>query len=326
MAKAVLLFSGGLDSMLSAKLLKNAGVEVVAVFFRHLFNSAKKDPVPAVRNIASKVPVDDFIVEDFDSVLFELVKNPPHGYGSAVNPCIDCKANMIKRAGEIMREIDADFVATGEVLGQRPMSQRKNLFKYMEKFAGLEGLVVRPLSLKLLPETIPERLGVIKRDDFEAIKGRSRKRQMELAEKFGFDEYQTPAGGCILTDVGFGRRLMAFFEELGKDNTTFEMVKLSFAGRILRFRGLGLAVVGRSKTDNLSIENSGFDFVEPVDFSGPSAVPFPKFKKYEDELVKVTAKCVLRYAKVKIGTVRWKGKTFRETAISSDECDGYVVS
>ncbi len=221
--KALVLLSGGLDSMLAAKVLMEQGIEVTGLSFKSYFFKTDK-----AKKVAEQLGV-KLIEVDFSYEHLKMVKNPAHGYGKNINPCIDCHGLMLKKAGEILRggSVGAtlavaqnragaspaptkdkyDFVATGEVLGERPMSQNKDSLKLVEKISGLQGKLLRPLSAKLLDETEVEREGKINRDKLLDISGRSRQRQLELVKKYKIKEYANPAGGCLLTDREFSNRL-----------------------------------------------------------------------------------------------------------------------
>ncbi|MDD5071197.1 MAG: tRNA 4-thiouridine(8) synthase ThiI [Patescibacteria group bacterium] len=197
MVKALVLLSGGLDSMLAAKILAEQGIEVTGISFASCFFGTTKAE-KAAQQLGIK-----FKKIEFKDEHLGMVKNPASGYGKCLNPCIDCHALMIKRAGEIAKKEGYDFIATGEVLGQRPMSQNKEALKRVEKLAGIE--VLRPLSALLLPETEIEKKGLVDRKKLLDITGRGRERQMELAKKYGLT-YPSPAGGCLLTDPAFSQR------------------------------------------------------------------------------------------------------------------------
>jgi tRNA-specific 2-thiouridylase len=201
MARALLLFSGGLDSLLSYKILERQGAEVLALFFRtHFFTETKAREIAEANNLKLRV-------EDVGDEHLGIVKAPRFGRGKRMNPCIDCHLFMIKKAKEIMEREGFDFVATGEVLGQRPMSQNLGALMKIEKEAGLAGKIVRPLSAKLLPETEAEARGVIVREKLGAISGRSREGQLALVKELGIKKFESPAGGCLLTDPAYSARL-----------------------------------------------------------------------------------------------------------------------
>jgi len=239
--KALVLYSGGLDSMLAAETLRRCGVEVIAVtFVTPFFGSGIAEE--AARIMGLKLEVSDITREHL-----EILKNPRFGYGKNLNPCIDCHALMVRTALNRMEELGADFLATGEVLGERPKSQNKQALELVARFSGAGDLLLRPLSARLLPETRPEREGWVDRDRLLDIQGRSRKRQMELAEEWGIDEYQSPAGGCLLTDPGFSRRLGEMMEKVpdfdGEDAQLIKVGRLAWAGQTL-------IVLGRRHDEN----------------------------------------------------------------------------
>ncbi|MGC9017635.1 MAG: tRNA 4-thiouridine(8) synthase ThiI [Caldimicrobium sp.] len=214
MAKVLLLFSEGLDSTLAGLILKREGIEVIAVRFITPFFGwkYKKEPQAFVEKIKT-LGFDEGLVIDITEEYLELLKSPKHGYGHYANPCIDCKIFFLKKAGALMKELSADFLATGEVLGQRPMSQNKMAMEIIEKEAGVEGLLLRPLSAKLLKETLPEKKGLVKRENLYGHWGRKRTFQLELAQTFGLEEIPTPAGGCLLTDPIIGTRVLRVLKE-----------------------------------------------------------------------------------------------------------------
>ncbi len=199
--KALVLFSGGLDSILAAKILMEQEIKLKGITFKSYFfnvEQAKK----AAKQI--KLPLK---IIDFSKEHLKTVKNPRHGYGKAMNPCIDCHILMLKTAKMIMKKEKFDFIITGDVLGERPMSQNKQALELIEKESSLTGYLLRPLSAKLLKPTIPEKLGWVNREKLLDIFGRSRKKQIALAKKYKIKEYPTPAGGCLLTDLEFAKRL-----------------------------------------------------------------------------------------------------------------------
>lgn len=264
--KALVLFSGGLDSILAVKLLLEQGIEVEAINFRTNFCGPSEARSAA---LMLGVPLrEENIREEFLAVL----KKPKFGYGAGMNPCIDCHTLMLKKAGEIMRAEGFYFLATGEVLGERPMSQNKNALKIVEKEAGLEGYLLRPLSAKLLEPTIAEKQGLIDREKLLDISGRNRQRQMELAEKFGIKEYPSPAGGCALTQEGFARRL----KELMKHKPDFDSqdVDLIKIGRHFFENGAQI-ILGRNEQENQILESVAKNddiLVSPNEIVGPTAL------------------------------------------------------
>jgi tRNA-specific 2-thiouridylase len=240
--KALCAFSGGLDSLLASELVRAQGVEVLALFFETPFFSSAR-----ARKSAAAVDLPIKIV-DITHRHLSMLQDPKHGFGGHMNPCIDCHALMIRIMGEMLQEEGASFVITGEVVGQRPMSQNIKALSIVECESGLQGLVLRPLSAKRLQPTIPEKRGWIDREKMMGVSGRSRKPQMELAEKLHIKEYPSPAGGCLLTDEVFSRRL----KDLLSVKPDFELkeIELLKVGRHFRLGPNTKLVVGRNKKEN----------------------------------------------------------------------------
>lgn len=246
--KALSVFSGGLDSALAAELIRRLGIDVQALFFETPFFTSLKAKVTAE---AINLPLK--IIDITDRHL-EVVKNPPHGYGGNMNPCIDCHALMFRVAGEILEKEGACFIITGEVLGQRPMSQNRAALSIIDKQSGMGGLILRPLSAKHLPVTIPEEKGWVRREDLMDLSGRSRKPQMELAKKLNITEYPSPGGGCLLTEEVFSRRL----RDLMSSNAIFEVrdIELLKIGRHFRIGPRTKIIIGRKEDENDAIVSS----------------------------------------------------------------------
>ncbi|MDO8425941.1 MAG: hypothetical protein Q7T24_00320 [Deltaproteobacteria bacterium] len=277
MTKAVALLSGGLDSTLAVKLIIDQGIEVHALNFTSAFctcnsGGAKEGGCRSEsKRVAEEfgIPI-KVVTKGFDYI--DIVRNPKHGYGKGINPCVDCRVYMFRQAKGFMEEIGASFIVTGEVLGQRPMSQRKDAFRIIEKESGLEGLILRPLSAKQLEPTIPERTGLVDRERLLDVLGRSRKVQIELAEELDINDYPCPSGGCLLTDKIFSKKVRDLLNNK-KDVTKKDLVLLK-TGRHFRFNGTKI-VLGRNEADNLKLKNMvqpGDTLVEPVDFPGPVGV------------------------------------------------------
>ena len=248
--KAICLHSGGLDSSLAILLVKEQGIEPIAAHFVSPFWGREgKSPSEAT---AEAIGVRHLAVPMGEEYL-EIVRNPEHGYGKNANPCIDCHLHMIRKAGELMPELGASFVVTGEVLGQRPMSQRPDALRRIEKQCGLEGLLLRPLSAKLLPETIPEKEGWVDREKLLAISGRSRAEQLKLATEKGLTGYSTPAGGCLLTDPGHSRRVRDLIKHGDLNMVQAERLRL---GRHFRLPRGSKLVIGRNREDNERLQAS----------------------------------------------------------------------
>lgn len=244
------MFSGGLDSSLAIRILQEQGIEIEALHYTGAFHTGRFDEYNfSAKRFAEKsaVTLTVFKIEDD---FIDILKNPRYGYGSNMNPCIDCRIYTLKKAKEYMEKTGASFIATGEVLGQRPMSQRKDTLKLIEKRSGLERLLLRPLSAKLLEPTIPEERRWVDREKLFDISGRSRKAQMALAEKYGIKKYPTPAGGCLLTDPQFSVRAKDLVEH---DSLTMGEIELLKVGRHFRLSENAKAIVGRNKDDNKRI-------------------------------------------------------------------------
>ncbi len=236
------LCSGGLDSILSALILKDQGVDVTWISFETPFFSADN-----AREAARMTGI-DLIVKNITAEYMDILHDPPAGFGKNMNPCMDCHALMFRLAGQVMEERGDDFLFSGEVLGQRPKSQTKNALNYVAKHSGHKGYVLRPLSALKLDPTIVENQGLVDREKLLGLSGRSRKPQMELAENYGITTYPAPAGGCLLTDIGFSDRLrdlMTHQEEYGERD--FELLK---HGRHFRLGSDTKAIVGRNRADN----------------------------------------------------------------------------
>jgi len=253
--KAVALYSGGLDSTLAILQMMKYGIEVEAITFLTHFgcdatdsSSCGSDPYPAAEQFGFKVRL-----SHLGQRFVDIVKNPKYGHGKNMNPCIDCRLVMLDEAKGILDTVGADFVITGEVLGQRPMSQRKFALDLVARECGLDGKLVRPLSGRLLPPTVPEKEGLIKREWLLDIEGRSRKRQMALAEEFGLKKYPSPAGGCLLTDQRYSDRLRDLLKH--KPETDFNDLNLLRVGRHFRLGPEAKLVVGRDKIENEIIES-----------------------------------------------------------------------
>ena len=271
--KAVALISGGLDSVLAAKVIMEQGFDVVGLYCTTAFSKSfgRERDTSAAR--VSKALGIDLRVMDMGQAYIDLVRNPSHGYGKNVNPCIDCKIFMLKKARTVMDEVSASFVVTGEVLGQRPMSQRRDTLHIIERDSGMRGMIVRPLSATLLPPTSAEQDGLVQREKLLGISGRSRTIQLRLAERYGISGYSTPAGGCLLTDKNFSAKLRDLFDD--KQAVTPNDIRLLTVGRHYRLDSGVKIVVGRDEQENtvlLSLAPHGYHLFTPRDFPGPVAL------------------------------------------------------
>ncbi len=290
-ARGLALFSGGLDSSLAVKLAQAAGLEVVALFFAAPFISSarKRGPCRAAERLGVEL-----IVKSIGLDYIDLLRRPRFGFGKNLNPCVDCKIYMYSRAKAIMDELGFDVLITGEVLGQRPMTQMRHVLKLMEREAGLEGRVLRPLSAKLLDPTNIELEGRIQREALGAIHGRSRKPQMELAERLGLSSYATPAGGCLLTDPAFARRLSDLLNNT--DRLTFREMNLLRYGRHFRLDS-SKVIIGRNERENRRLEQRrswAQAYLCPVGFAAPVALMFGA--PTDDEVI-WAARALARYGR-----------------------------
>jgi len=289
--KAVVLLSGGLDSLLAAKIVKEEKVELIGVSFKSYFF----DPSSITKKQAAELGIPLKIV-DISQEQLALVFSPHYGFGAGLNPCRDCHALMLKKAKEIMEEEGASFLVTGEVLGQRPFSQSLAALKLIEKEAGVEGLVLRPLSAKLLPPSWPEKKGLILKNKLYSIKGKQRKEQLRLSKIWDLKNYQTPAGGCLLTDPNFSQRLKNLLTVNPRPTASdLALLKLGrhFWGKDILF------IVGRNEEENEKLKKlrrSGDYLIELAEISGPTVLARPFGGKINEEGEKKAKQLVLQYS------------------------------
>jgi tRNA-uridine 2-sulfurtransferase len=312
MTKAIALLSGGLDSTLAILAVLKQGIGVNAIKFQTLFD-CDVSPSNDLLSLGRRFGFETEICNTGEKFL-AIVKNPPHGYGKNMNPCIDCRILMLKEAKLCMDMEGADFIVTGEVLGQRPMSQRRDMLYHIDKEAGVAGKVLRPLSAKLLKITSPEAEGIIEREMLYGLSGRSRKPQMALAGEFGLDDYPAPAGGCLLTEPNYAHRL--------KDLLTFDPspsardIKLLRMGRHFRLSPVCKVIVGRDEAENDAIEalSAQSDPLLRVDgFGSPVTLVTGTLT---NEALKIAASLCARYSDAKNiaeteVTIRQANDTFR---------------
>ena len=265
--KGISLLSGGLDSLLATKVILEQGIEVMGVTFETPFFSARKAQSAAAQ---LKLPL---LVLDITEEHLGMLKAPIYGYGKNMNPCIDCHTLMLKKAGSVMEERGADFVFTGEVLGQRLMSQNRRSLQIVAKNSGYESVILRPLSARLLPKTKPEMEGKVDREKLLAIQGKGRKQQLDLAKHYGIIEFATPAGGCLLTDPPFSKRLKDLFNHQKEFST--RDINLLKVGRHFREDASFKVIVGRNRMDNESISHlleNGDTVIHMENFPGPTVL------------------------------------------------------
>jgi tRNA-specific 2-thiouridylase len=272
---AVALLSGGLDSMLAVKMMVDQKIELTAVHFTSPFcncSSRNTGCGNQARRAAGTfgVPI-RVVVKGMDYL--RVVEKPPHGYGRGMNPCIDCRIYMLRKVSGMMEELGASFVITGEVLGQRPMSQHRQAIEIIDKESGLAGRILRPLSAHHFPPTRPEVEGIVDRAQLLSISGRSRKTQIALAEQLGVRDYPCPAGGCLLTDPEIAARLRDLFAHV-PGYTHRDLVLLTI-GRHFRLNPSLRVVLGRTQEENerlLALAAPGDTVFMPEDFRGPTAL------------------------------------------------------
>jgi len=314
MIKAIALFSGGLDSCLAIKIIQNMGVEVEAININTGFES-NFEKEEFLKKTADELGVKFTSIDTREQFLNEILFNPRYGYGKNMNPCIDCHANMINIAHKYMEEVGANFIISGEVLGQRPMSQKLDGLKKIEKLVIEPQIVVRPLSGKLLPPTIPEQNGWIDREKMFDISGRERKIQMELAEKFDLKNYESPAGGCLLTDKSFGLKLKKFIKDRKLEVEDIDILKV---GRHLEVNGKKV-IISRNKNENPILKKyNGENFLKmyPIGVAGPIGL----IEKNSDKNIKeIASKILLTYTKATNGIVGINGENFEVESFENKE-------
>ncbi len=266
--KCVVLISGGLDSALAAQLMLDQAIDVHGLFLSMSWGCCEKEKAQAC---AAQLGIPLMILSVGDAYL-DVIRKPKYGYGSGMNPCVDCRIYMFRIAKQYMEELGASFVVTGEVLGQRPMSQMRQPLTIIEAESGLEGLLLRPLSAQLLEPTLPELFGVVDRQQLLRIAGRSRHEQLLHAKRDGISEYATPAGGCLLTDEHFAKKTRDLFAH--EERPTTKDMELLTIGRHFRIGPRTKVIIGRNEVENLMLE--GHAQIEYVclrpKFAGPSAL------------------------------------------------------
>lgn len=292
--KAIALFSGGLDSILAVKLVLEQNIEVVGVYFEIPFI---ENSCGVYREQYFNIPL---IKKDLSDDFKKILLNPKHGYGKYKNPCIDCRILMFRKAGELMEQENALFIISGEVLGQRPMTQNKRTLLLISKESGYAHRIVRPLSALLLPETEPEREKMIDRSKLLNIQGRSRKYQISLAEKWGINKFPSPAGGCKLTEPGFAKRMSELLKNKNYNQNDIDLLKV---GRHFVLNQEFKLVVGRNEKENQKI----LSLSQPEDYlfsSHQSKGPISLLRRYPDldnqtidtdKILDLASKIVARY-------------------------------
>jgi tRNA-uridine 2-sulfurtransferase len=297
--KAISLVSGGLDSVLATKLIMEQGVEVVALHFTSPLTTSGRNGnfderrIQAVKSCA-ELGI-ELEVKELGADYLNMVKLPRHGYGKNINPCIDCKIFMLRESIHFMEEVGATFVITGEVLGQRPMSQRREAMALIERESGLKGLILRPLSAHRFDLTVPETEGIVDRSRLLGITGRSRNEQYKLADKYLLNEFGCPAGGCLLTDRVFSSKLKDLFKH--KPDCTMHDVALLKVGRHFRLSDELKLITSRDEKEHErlgALRQKDDTFLVPNSFVGPSALLLGKLK---DDSLSIAAHAMAAYSK-----------------------------
>ena len=288
--KCVALISGGMDSALAAKLMLEQDIDVQGLFLSMSWGCCEKAKAQAC---AQQLGIPLMILSIGDAYL-DVIRKPRYGYGSGMNPCIDCRIYMFRIAKSYMEEIGASFVVTGEVLGQRPMSQMRRPLELIEAESDLEGVLLRPLSAQLLEPTLPEVLGVVDRDRLLRIAGRSRQEQLAMVAEAGVTEYSAPAGGCLLTDEHFAEKARDLFAH--DAHPTTKDMELLAVGRHFRVSPLTKIILGRNEMENLLLEghaDKGYACLRPK-FAGPSALVSGE---WTDQAAEIAVALILHYTK-----------------------------
>ncbi|MCB1869137.1 MAG: tRNA (5-methylaminomethyl-2-thiouridylate)-methyltransferase [Gammaproteobacteria bacterium] len=305
--KAVALISGGLDSLLAAKLIQQQGIHVAGINFftgfcveGHTHAIRKKGQEKPKRNnalwvaeqLGIKLNIVD-IIEEYKQVVF----NPRYGYGANLNPCLDCKIFMVMKAHEWCKQNDFDFIITGEVVGQRPMSQRKDTMPLVCKRSGADDLLLRPLSARNLPPTLPEREGWVDREKLLGLSGRGRKPQIALAKQFGFDEFAQPAGGCcFLTDAQYSSKLADLWQARGSKQYELDDIMLLKVGRHLRPKAHFKVIIAREEGEGNFLRGYRKQYlsIDSLSHAGPFALIDGTVN---DQDIELAASLVARYSK-----------------------------
>jgi predicted nucleic acid-binding protein len=300
--KALALLSGGLDSTLAVKMMLDMGLDVEALNFTSPFctctgknRGCKSEAVRVAEEF--KIPI-KVIHKGLDYL--EVVRNPEHGYGKGINPCVDCRIYLLRKAKEYMVESGADFIITGEVLGQRPMSQRRDSLRVIERESGLEGLLLRPLSAQHFEPTIPEKEGWVDREKLLAIKGRGRKELFDLADELDVTNYPCPAGGCLLTELSFVPKMRDIFDHSDELNTRdFRLLKI---GRHMRIGERTKVIIGRDESDNNLLETARQPEEAALTWLDGNTPVGVVCGKQAPEFLNLAAQLLLRYTRAEAGS------------------------
>ncbi len=329
MTRALAMVSGGLDSILAAKLIKEQGIEVIGICFKSYFFDEEN-----AKRMTKQIDIPLEVV-DFSKEHFEMVRDPEHGWGKNMNPCIDCHSMMMRYSGELLEKFNADFIITGEVLNQRPMSQNRSALDVVKKQSGFSEKILRPLCAKNLKETQMEIDGLVDREKLLDIAGRNRKTQMELAEKWGIKDYPSPAGGCKLTEPNYSKRLKETLDR--KEDVTEKDIHLLKYGRHFVTDNKIKIIVSRTGDEGEQIKqlltNEDTMFIT-CDFNGAMVI-IPEGEKPTDDDLTFACRLAVRYSKgrdeelvkVKFGKVSTEFNEIKEvTTMTQEELDKYIVN
>jgi len=315
--RAISLFSGGLDSALAIKVAQDQGIEVIALYVRLGFDS-NPNKESQLKKLADELGVEFVIADAVDEYIKNILFSPKYGYGKNFNPCIDCHAFMIKKAYEYLPKLNAKFIISGEVVGQRPMSQRIPAINAINKLANPNDLVVRVLSAKLLPPTLPEKEGWIDREKLLNISGRERKVQLELAKKYNLQNVESPAGGCLLTDINFAKRLKDYHSLLELTPNEIPLLK---AGRHFNINGTKV-IISRNKDESDTFKNyKGSIFTKMHLLSKPGPIGYTSDVKDPNLLADI----MVSYSKFDKAEVQIGNNTFTGTKRDKKEFAKYLV-
>lgn len=316
MTTAIALFSGGLDSIVACRVVQAQGITVRAVkfvtpFFGYRLLARQQEYVAKIRALYDI----DLVLRDVSDPYCAMLAKPPHGYGKNFNPCIDCKILLLQEARRMMEEQGAEFLITGEVVGQRPMSQRRDTLRLIEKDSGCEGILLRPLCAKLQNPTQAELAGLVDREQLLSFRGRGRQPQIELAASFGIHDFPSPAGGCMLTDPILSKRIAAYYANASQVRVA-DLLLLQ-VGRQLRLPHGGWLAMGRDERENDRIEA----LQQPGDFlfgmterAGPTALL--RYSSHAGDM-SVAASLVVRFGK-KTGPDEEAAATVRFTSTAGE--------
>jgi len=288
--KAIALFSGGLDSTLAMKLIIDQGIEVVAINVNTGFG-ATNDRYEHMKNMCDQVGAKLKVIDIQSEFLQDVLFDPKYGYGKHFNPCIDCHAKMFAVAKRVMDAEDASFLISGEVMGQRPMSQNKDALQKVLNESNCDGILLRPMSAKMLEPTIAENMGWVDREKLEGITGRSRDRQLEMVKEIGLDNFESPGGGCLLTDANFAKKMFDFIKY---DTFTVADIPVVKFGRHFRLTDGAKLVIGRDKEENKhlqEIENEKYYHLKTIGIPGPHGL-LSKNATQEDKALAIQAMLV----------------------------------